>query len=259
MQIESFPLQPVVLGNFVLGTSELGGVLATGTLQNIIQSYLYQQYSDDDDLQAFVGSFNSLAQGYLDWFNQTPLSVYTSASINGPLLDWIGQGIYGIPRPVLSTIMAHSYGAYNTVPYNTLAYSRRIRKNSGTAQEASDDIYKRVLTWHLYLGDGRQMSLQWLRRRVARFLFGANGADIPVDYLTQVSISQTALGNIGSFNSAPYNTQAYNTRTRRHGFAARSITITVPLSQVAQNFQTLLNEGYLALPFQVNFRVVLSS
>ncbi|MDP9651702.1 hypothetical protein [Paraburkholderia caledonica] len=259
MQIESFPVQPVVLGNFILGTDALDAPINTGTLQTLIQSYLYRQYSDDDDLQAFVNSFNALAQGYLDWFTATPLGVYTSASINGPLLDWVGEGVYGIPRPVLSTLATHSYGSYNTVSYNSLPYNARLRKNSGTAQEASDDIYKRVLTWHLYLGDGRQMSLQWLRRRVARFLFGANGTDIPVDYLSRVSLTQTPLGNTGGFPTAPYNTQAYNSRTKRVGFAARSITITVPLSQVAQNFQTLLNEGYLALPFQVHFRVVLQS
>jgi hypothetical protein len=214
MQIESFATQP---------------------LQSVIPSYLYAEYSDDEALQAFVSSFNGLAQGYLDWFNTTPLSVYTSPNITGPLLDWIGLGIYGIPRPVISTLTTRSFGEYNTVPYNTLAYNGRKKVQSGTAEVASDDLYKRVLTWHLYLGDGRQMSLQWLRRRVARFIFGANGSDIPVDFLPEISLQHKA----------------------RTTLSARSIQIGVPAGQVSQDFKVLLNEGYLALPFQVKFSVVI--
>ncbi len=47
MQIESFDTQP---------------------LQQVVPSYIYDQYSDDDDLLAFAESFNAIAQGYLDWF-----------------------------------------------------------------------------------------------------------------------------------------------------------------------------------------------
>lgn len=235
MQIESFATQP---------------------LQKSIPSYLYNEYSDDESLQAFIASFNSLSQGYLDWFLQTPLGVYTSPNITGSLLDWVGQGIYGISRPVISTLTTRSYGSYNTVPYNTLAYNVGKRIHSGTTEVASDDIYKRVLTWHLYLGDGRQMSIQWLRRRVARFLFGANGTDIPADYFQQVSISRNSSGFSGAFGSAAFNTLPYNTRQSRKTLAARSLTIGVPASPVAQTFQALLNEGYLALPFQVKFNVV---
>jgi hypothetical protein len=237
MQLESFSTQP---------------------LQQIINAYLYSEYADDETLQAFIDSYNSLAQGYLQWFNTTPLSVYTSPNINGPLLDWIGQGIYGIERPVISTLSSRSYGAYNTAPYNTRAYGTRKQVNSGTAESASDDIYKRTLTWYTYLGDGRQMSIIWLRRRVARFIFGTNGSDIPVDYLPQISIARSSTGFTGSFGSAPYNTQAYNTRKTRNTLAARSLTITVPAGQNSQIFQALVNEGYLALPFQVRFTVIVA-
>jgi hypothetical protein len=227
----------------------------TTPLAEVIQAYVYGEFADDPDIQAFFAAVNTEGQGYLNWFLQTPLSVYTLPAINGPLLDWIGQGIYGISRPVISSLISRSYGAYNTLPYNTRAYGTRREVNSGNAQEASDDIYKRTLTWYTYLGDGRQMSIMWLRRRVARFLFGANGSDIPVDYLSQVSISRNSAGFSGAVNTAPYNTQAYNTRQTRKTLAARSITIGVPPSPIAQTFQALLNEGYLALPFQVKFNV----
>lgn len=231
---------------------------STSPLANAIGTYVYGEFADDPDIQAFFSGLNTTAQGYVDWFRQTPLSVYTSPNINGPLLDWIGEGIYGIKRPVISTLMSRSYGAYNTLPYNTRAYGTRLKINSGTAQAASDDIYKRTLTWYTYLGDGRQMSIQWLRKRVARFIFGANGSDVPIEDSFQISIARSSTGFSGAFGSAAYNTQAYNTRKSRNTLAARSITITVPAGQNSQIFQALVNEGYLALPFQVKFTVIVA-
>jgi hypothetical protein len=153
---------------------------STLPLQNVIPSYLYWEYSGDQDLQAFVASYNSLGQGYLDWFNETPLGVYTSPNITGPLLDWIGNGIYGIPRPVLSSQTALTTAGYNTLPYNTVPYDYLSESTSGSAAIASDDIYKRVMTWNLYRGDGQVFTIGWLKNRVSRFLNGANGSDWPV-------------------------------------------------------------------------------
>jgi hypothetical protein len=149
-------------------------------LQAVIPSYLYAEYSGDDDLQAFINSQNSLAQGYLDWFNNTPLGVYTASSINGPLLDWIANGIYGIPRPVLSTQSSLRIAGYNSAPYNTVNYNSLQYYVSGSASPASNDIYKRVMTWNLYKGDGQVFCMQWLKNRIARFVNGANGSDYPV-------------------------------------------------------------------------------
>src|ERR1700754_959742 len=118
-------------------------------LQQIIPSYAYDQFSDDEAIQAFVSSFNGLAQGYLDFFNSTPLSVYTSPNISGALLDWIGQGIYGIERPIISSITSTLVSsAYNTAPYNVGPYGVLKVKKSGSVSIVDDDIYKRTLTWH---------------------------------------------------------------------------------------------------------------
>ncbi|MCM2546203.1 hypothetical protein ACVCII_03990 [Burkholderia glumae] len=159
MQIESFDVQP---------------------LQDVIRSYLYKEYQDDASLQAFVDSYNGLSQGYLDWFNQTPLGLYTSPFITGSLLDWIGQGVYGIRRPVLASQTTVQRAGYNSVPYDSLAYNEQYFSASQTASLANDDIYKRVLTWHLYRGDGMQFSMQWLKNRISRFSNATNGADWPV-------------------------------------------------------------------------------
>ena len=153
---------------------------STVPLSTVIPAYLYQEYAADPDLQAFWAALNGLQQGYVQWFNSTPLAVYTSPNITGPLLDWIGQGIYGIARPTLSTSSTTIIAGYNSLPYNSLPYNALQYTSSGTAMLASDDIYKRVMTWYLYRGDGQVFCLQWLKNRVSRFLNGVNGTDYAV-------------------------------------------------------------------------------
>lgn len=197
-------------------------------LQQVIKSYLYLEYSDDADLQAFVASFNSMAQGYLDWFNNTPLGLYTSPNIAGPLLDWIGQGVYDIKRPVLSSEIAIRLAGYNSAPYNTRAYNTMTYLTSGSSTLANDDIYKRVLTWHTYRGDGQVFSLQWLKNRVNRFLNGANGSDYPV-LQNPPSITVSGL----------------------------TFTISAPQTPAFIWLQQLIANGNLALPFMYNFVVAI--
>lgn len=196
---------------------------ATQPLQQCIPSYLYWNFSDDQDLQAFVASFNSLAQGYLDWFKNTPLGVYTSPNINGPLLDWVGNGLYGIARPVLSTQTSSTVAGYNTAPYDTVPYNSLAFSSSGTASLASDDIYKRLLTWNLYRGDGQVFTIGWLKNRVSRFLNGPNGTDYPV------------------LNNPPSITVSGNT-----------FTISVFNDTPGIALQELLSARLLAFPFQYN-------
>jgi hypothetical protein len=201
---------------------------STLPLQQIIYSYLYLQYSDDQDLQAFVASQNSLTQGYLNWFNQTPLGLYTSPNINGPLLDWIGNGVYGIPRPVLSNQTSTLTAGYDSVPYNTLVpYDGANFSSSGSSALASDDIYKRAMTWNLYRGDGQMFTMGWLKNRVNRFLNGANGSDYPV------------------LNNPPSITVSGNV-----------FTITSFEDSVFTSLQELLANNALSIPFQYTFAFV---
>ncbi|MET3232298.1 UNVERIFIED_ORG: hypothetical protein ABIC54_004503 [Burkholderia sp. 1263] len=197
---------------------------STAPLQQIIPSYLYAQYSDDESLQAFVAAYNSLSQGYLEWFNGTPLGLYTSPNISGPLLDWIGQGIYNIPRPVLSTQTSFTRAGYNEFPYNEMEpYNGLSHSTSGTAQIASDDIYKRMMTWNLYRGDGQMFTIGWLKNRVNRFLNGANGTDYTV---LENPPSITVSGN--TFTIASFDNTVFTA------------------------LQELLNARLIAFPFQYN-------
>lgn len=183
MQIESFDTKP---------------------LQQIIPSYLYKEYEDDASLQAFVDSFNSLSQGYLDWFNQVPLGLYTSPFITGTLLDWVGRGVYGIRRPVLASQALTRLAGYNANPYNTISYNAQYYSASQTASIANDDIYKRVLTWHTYRGDGMQFSMQWLKNRISRFINGVNGGDWPVlNDPPSITVSGTVF-TVTAFDSVGY-------------------------------------------------------
>ena len=203
---------------------------ASEAIQTVIPSYLYQQFADDQDLQAFVSVYNEMSQGYLDWFNSTPLGLYTSSNISGPLLDWTLQGIYGIYRPVITSGTSVTEGPVATYPIGERAvgtwYSATV-----TSLTANDDLYKRLATWILYQGDGVQMTVQWLKRRVNRFINGAFGADTSLDSLPSIGVS----------------------------ISGSSATITVPLSPVSNAFALLLANNFLPLPMQMTFSVIVGS
>jgi hypothetical protein len=204
------------------------------TLQGLIRSYLYKQYEDDDDLQSFVAAQNYLAQQWVNDFNNLSLPVWSALS--GNLLDWIGWGLYGIQRPTLSYQKPAPSGAgsgpYNTMAYNTSVYAggrlHPANTNPITYLPVNDDIYKRILTWHLYKGDGFQFSTPWLKRRAHRFMNGVNGY-LPVEDNTyDVSVTTTD---------------------------AASITIHVRQSDVGTAFQYAMIDGILAVPFQFTVTV----
>lgn len=167
--------------------------MAYEPLQTIIPSYLYEEYRDDPNLQAFVDAYNQLAQSYLTWFNYTPLGVYANPNVTGPLLDWIGQGVYGLPRPVFSSIRTRFSAGLNAFPVNAVAVNGSRYFRSGNATVASDDYYKRVLTWWLYAqtvgvgtaSAGRYFNIEVLRLRVARFLYCPNGGDFAPPVATE--------------------------------------------------------------------------
>jgi len=200
---------------------------STLPLQQAVPSYLFKEYSDDEDLQAFVDGYNSLTQGYLDWFNTCPLGLYTAPGINGALLDWIGRGVYGIPRPVLSTQSTIVRAAYNEDPYDTVPYDGLTKSTSGAAALASDDIYKRMMTWNLYRGDGQMFTIGWLKNRVNRFINGAGGLDALV------------------LDNPPSITVSGNT-----------FTITSFDDSVFTALQELVNARLVSVPFQYNFTFV---
>ncbi len=191
----------------------------TQPLQSLasLASYLYQQYADDSSLQAFVAAYNSTAQTYLAWFNATPLAVYTSPNVTGPLLDWSLNGIYGIERPVFSSLTTRRYAGLNALPLNSYPLNGLRVTTSGSATNATDDYYKRVATWILYKGDGPYFNIEVLRKKVARFIYGANGTDITLSqaqaiHIT-VDVNSPAAPTLGAVSGGALPTRLYGART----------------------------------------------
>jgi hypothetical protein len=146
-----------------------------------IPSYLYQEYSDDMDLQGFVDAQNNLQQNYVDTFNALNLPIYPGPIVSDKLLDWVGQGLYGFPRPALSSGIVIREGPLNTWGPNFLIPTENANINglgqavNETVVITDDDTYRRCITWHFYKGDGKYFNTRWLKRRIWRFLYGTNG------------------------------------------------------------------------------------
>ena len=199
-----------------------------GPYPGVLKSYAYQQYSWSSDIQAFFTSLNTILQGYLTWFYETPLSVYTAPGISGPLLDWTATGIYGIARPVLGTETTVSSGPLGTNLLGTHTFGVLSITNSGTTATVTDDIYKRTMTWILYRGDGLRFCIPWLLRRVERFLGGVNGADVPLDLATRPTVT----------------------------VSGAAFTVTVPSANPASVIlQQLVAQGFLPFPAPYTFTV----
>jgi len=161
--------------------------LSPSVQTHTIPSYLYTQYNDDDDIQAFVNAYNGMAQTYVDWFVNVGLPVYTQLS--GSLLDWVAQGLYGIVRPVLSSSSSGGFGPVNTYLVNSEIINSSKAPIAGSYYTADDDTFQRIITWHFFKADGKVFTLPWLKRRVLRFLYGTNGTAPNVSYTGEVSIT----------------------------------------------------------------------
>ena len=231
-------------------------------LQVAPPAYTYQEYSDDENVVAFFTAYNILAGGYLQWFNSTPLGVYTSPNVSGPLLDWVLNGIYGLPRPVFSSLFRRFVAGINSMPINTSAINQGKLYQSGSAIAATDDYYKRVATWWLYLGDGRYFNITTLRKKVARFIYGVNGTDITLSQTQSVSITLSGFGSYarlaGAINAAPINAASINGWYTRKPSSSGQFIITVPAGVSSQYLQQAFNQGLLAFPFTVNATVVVA-
>lgn len=230
-------------------------------LEKIIPSFLYAQYSDDVDLQGFVKAQNKLAQEYLDWFNSFLLPIYTRDDISGDLLDWVGEGLYGVTRPALQESTGAFIGAVNTFLVNDLDANGARLIGESSASFLNDDFYKRVITWCFYKGDGTQFTVKWLKKRVQRFLFGVNGQNLEDDQTYRVSVTFGANDEVtitipkgirtleagalpNTFDSNSQEALGYKT----------SYTVYPPIPDV-ELLQLAIDQGILPLPFQYTFKV----
>ena len=206
-------------------------------LQTTIPAVAYQEYIDDLNVVAFFDSYTAISQGYLNYSNSTPLSVWSNANISGPLLDWIGQGIYGISRPVFSSLVRRFRAGLNSRPLNTQALNSGKLFQSGTATQATDDYYRRVLTWWLYVGNGRNFNVEILRLKVARFIYGVDGTDVTLSQAQTIHIepqgvlspTNPVLSSVagGALSAHRYGVQATYTNSIGETLAGPTATLSV--------------------------------
>lgn len=226
-------------------------------LTNIIPAYLYTQYNDDANLQALIDVYNHNAQEIYDWLATTPFPVFTSEKMGGDLLTWAVKGIYGADRPVLLTPTKPKAGLFNDLLYNALPYNTWKEEEDGEQITGNDELFRRILVWNFYRGDGYQFSVPWLKRRILRFLTGRLGGDgsladhssVSVRFeedVLRISIKKVyyRLLGYGLFNAQVYNTRAYNDISMRS-----SSTVDYPYATL---FERAFNSGLLHMPFYLN-------
>ncbi len=262
---------PSAIGCFVIGESsiESGGPCVeteSPTVKRTIPSYLYWQYRDDDNLQAFVDAYNTLTQEFVDWFNSLNLPVYTAAPVIGALLDWVGRGLYGLGRPVLGSGHSRLEGPYDTWAFDTLAFNTRKTISDFTGEAVDDDVYRRVISWHYFKGDRRIFNVRYLKRRIMRFLTGVNGTDPGIDQTYRISVSFGACCQVNItlvrlrstlLRGAIYNSFAFNSRTAAIFNDVEIVTtILGPQFDLAQVLKEAIDQGVLELPFQYTYVVI---
>jgi hypothetical protein len=241
----------------------------------VLRSYLYQEWNDDDDLIVFVNAYNSMTQLYITWFATVMLPVYAeNPNINGALLDWVAEGLYGMKRPTLSGGSRIELGLFNTAMFNEVMFNEDVFEDSGPIFLTDDDLFKRILTWHLYKGDGKLFDIRWLKRRVMRFLTGDQGgngqsaagdpgtADMyPPDQTYYVSITfgtdnQVNINLQGTHRSitggAMFNADMFNELEFNDLGTSVIYSITSPW---ASTFKQAVESGALELPFQYSYVV----
>ena len=253
--------------NFQASQQSFPPAALTSLLQTLPQ-YLYEQYADDQNLLGFVQAFNEIAQQYMDYYNTLNLPDYTQQQ--GIFLDWVAKGLYGLARPLLPSGLIKTIGPYNTTPYNTIPYNELITLSPGTFYNTTDDVFKRILTWYLWRGDGFQFNVRWIKRRVERFLTGDNGNGgqsiagdpskaeyYPPDRTYDISVTFGVDGEINInlqtiqrmtiggalYNFAPYNAFAYND--------LQTVAVSLDVNPLVPIFKAAVDSGALAFPFQL--------
>lgn len=222
-------------------------------IQNIIPSYLYQEYADDPDLPAFISTYNTLAQSYLSWDNSIPLSVYTNDAINGVLLDWVALGAYGITRPSLS--VSTGPVTYGIIGSFVIGFSPIY---STTNYVADDDVFKKCLTWNLYWGDGRYCNIDWIKRRVRRFLDGANGTDPGISETYNISIVfgiGTLINIVILGGGVVHKPTSVPNTTPLNSWVPNGSNVSFLSTPPVTLLRSAIETGALQLPFQYRYQV----
>lgn len=228
-----------------------------------IKAYLYTQYMDDDNIQAFITAYNQLSNEIYQWMKNANLPIFTGNYSYGEQLKWIAKGIYSQDPPIIVTSKKVSRGPYNTLLFNQQPYNTRLVKTTSNQITVSDDVFKRIMTWNFYKGDGFNFTIPWLKRRIMRFLTGVNGTDVINDQQFNISVTfgdveinvyihqqYTNITDGSMYDQIGYNLQQF-------GQIDTEITMAINL-QFATVFKQAFDSGLMHMPFwsKVNVSVV---
>lgn len=169
-------------------------------------AYLYGQYNNDPDIQATRDAYNQEAQYIFNWLQTNPIADYRGDPISGPLLDFVAQGLYNMTRRVqVASTLGGVKGSFGDAAFGTSEFAGgTYQEPDSQAISLSDDQFRRAITWNIFSGDGWTFSTNWLRRRIARFIFGVDGAsDINVDDQQLISIMWTSLRTATVYVTSP--------------------------------------------------------
>lgn len=249
-------------------TPQIGTFPPSGpvTLTNTIESYLYKQFDDDPSLQAFVASFNGMTNVYVQWFATISLPVYTGLS--GSLLDWVAQGLYGFERPILSSGKFKAIGPLNTYQLNTQTIDTYRIVGPKNLAVTTDDAFQRCITWNFYKGDGTRFNIRWLKRRIMRFLIGANGTAPNIDQTYSISVTFGANG-LASIKLSAIRRKIVggtvvgefflNQLTALNNINTQLIPSPQTIYQLAPVLKEAIDQGVLQLPFQFTWTISVPS
>ena len=182
--------------------------------------------------------------------------------MTGALLDWVAQGLYtNAARPTLASGRNTNLGPLNTFQLNQIALNSFKVIGPSDLSVTSDDIYKRIITWNYYKGDGKQFNIRWLKRRIMRFLLGTNGTDINPNTTYQVSVtfgvnSEVSIRLINGFRNVVGGAllNRFQLNTKYLNELQTTFTNLVPLQNVAF-LKEAIDSGALQLPFQFTYNV----
>lgn len=234
----------------------------TTPVQTQLPSYAYSQYSDDPNIDAFFTAYNQISQKNLDNMNSLNLPIYLKQG--GDLLNWCGQGIYGVVRHDLSAAVTIDYvGPLNTAELNTDQLNEFQALQVGKANYAvSDYAYQQIIQWNTLPGDGRNFSIGWLKRRIQRFLSGnifpdqhfAISIKFTAKYAVEITIfptTRTLIGGAGN-DEAEFGQPALG--LNQPVFDNRKF---VP-DDLLQIFKAAVESGALQMPFQYAWTVIIN-
>jgi len=226
------------------------------------KAYLYYQYQDDLDLKLIMDVHNDHLQAYLDAFNELNLPIYTQHT--GLMLDWVAKGIYGFDRPTIATGESTAgLGLLNNQQFNALEFNCFINGSTPGYQTLTDDEFKRLLHWHLFLGDDFIFNVEWLKRRIKRFI---SDWFIAIDDISNISITlpsrefQAGMGFLGftEFNTIQFNCASTSINPLIDAESTWIITITTTSENkvLAETFKWLVYSDRLALPINNKYEVI---